>query len=144
MHVAGRHRRGYGRRGCRRRPVREAEDSLALIDGSLFYIRGLFVHPAFQGQRLGARLLAHTLWAMQRSTGDTAILLAKPVQNFFAPDDPACGVEEIRRLVQYYRRLGFTRADPRAPIRPDEPVAMYALFGESRLPFRGIGELGLD
>ncbi len=122
--------------------IQEARDSFALLDGSLFYIRGLSVHPAFGGQQLGARLVAHALWAMQRSTGDTTVLLAKPTENYFTAGEPACGVREIRRLVRYYERMGFVRAEPDERIRAREPVAMYALFGENRLPFRGLGELG--
>lgn len=124
--------------------IQEAGESFALLDGSLFYIRGLSVHPAFGGQQLGARLIAHALWAMQRCTGDTAVLLAKPTENYFTAGEPACGVREIRRLVRYYERMGFIRADRAERIRAGEAVAMYALFGEHRLPFRGLGELGFD
>jgi GNAT superfamily N-acetyltransferase len=120
------------------------EGTFALLDGSLFYIRGVSVHPAFQGQQIGARLVAHGLWALHRSTGDVAILLAKPSKNAFTGEESRCGVRDIRRLARYYERMGFERSAPEERIRAGEPVTMHLLLGEFRLPFQSLGTMGID
>ena len=121
----------------------EVEDSVALISGSLLYVRAVDVHPAFAGQQIGARLVAHSLWSLSRSTGDVAVLLATPVQSEFRDGEPDCSAAAIRRLADYYRRMGFERSRQRERFRDDGAVLMHARIGEFTLPFRGLGDLGL-
>ena len=64
-----------------------------LIDGSLFLIRQLEVHPAFRGQRIGARLLLHALLKLGRGTGDVAVGLVKPIRSMFEIGEPATAAE---------------------------------------------------
>jgi GNAT superfamily N-acetyltransferase len=120
----------------------ELDDSPALICGSLLYIRAVDVHPAFAGQQIGARLLAHSLWSLSRCTGDVAVLFAKPVQGVFREGQPDCSAAAIRRLTGYYRRMGFERSRPRERFRDNDAVLMHARIGEFTLPFRGLGDLG--
>lgn len=126
--------------------LRDDEDdlSMALLSGSLFYPRALSVHPAFSGQRIGLRLLAHTLWALHRAEGDTAILLAKPMSNHFAPGEPKTGATEIRRLAKHYERIGFRRVPGHGRVKSGQPVPMILRFGEERIPVTGLGSYGLE
>ena len=121
----------------------EHDDSLALICGSLLYLRSVDVHPAFRGQQVGARLVAHALWSLSRSTGDVATLLAKPVRSEFREREPDCSAAAIRRLAGYYRRMGFERSRPRERFRDNGAVLMHARIGEFTLPFRGLGGMGV-
>jgi GNAT superfamily N-acetyltransferase len=122
----------------------ERDDCMALLSGSLLYVRKVEVHPAFYGQQIGARLVAHSLWSLSRSDGDVAMLLAKPMKGRFHPEKPDCSAAAIRRLAGYYRRMGFVRSRPRERFRDDGPVLMHALIGEFTLPFRGLGGMGKD
>lgn len=121
----------------------EHDGSLALICGSLLYLRSVDVHPAFRGQQIGARLVAHALWSLSRSTGDVAALLAKPVRSEFREGEPDCSAAAIRRLAGYYRRMGFERSRPRERFRDNGAVLMHARIGEFTLPFRGLGGMGV-
>lgn len=122
--------------------LRAGEDSFALLDGSLLFVRGVSVHPALQGQQIGARLIAHALWALHRAGGDVAVLLAKPTENLFTGEAPRCGVRDIQRLVRYYERMGFERSHPEERVRAGTAVSMH-LHLENPLPFRSLGEMGV-
>ncbi|MFL5580929.1 MAG: GNAT family N-acetyltransferase [Gemmatimonadaceae bacterium] len=101
--------------------------------GSLHVLRLFEVHPAFAGQLLGARLLAHALWVLMRHPGDLVYLAACPGRALFTrtplPRQPShVPAAAIRSLVAYYRRLGFTRAE-RGPMQDGTPVPMYRHVG---------------
>jgi len=109
-----------------------------LLDGSLFWLRQLGVHPAFRGQRIGARLMAHAMWALHRAVGDLAVLEAHPTKTVFDAEEPTgTTVDTIARLVAYYERVGFLRSRPGQPIG-DRAVAMHVQFGAKGLPVRGL------
>jgi GNAT superfamily N-acetyltransferase len=122
----------------------ERDDCMALLSGSLLYVRLADVHPAFTGQQIGARLVAHSLWSLSRSDGDVAMLLAKPMKGRFREEKPDCSAAAIRRLAGYYRRMGFERSYPGERFAKDRAVLMHALIGEFTLPFRGLGGMGKD
>lgn len=124
--------------------LRERDDCMALLSGSLLYVRNIDVHPAFSGQQIGARLVAHSLWSLSRSDGDVAMLLAKPMKGRFREGEPDCSAAAIRRLARYYRRMGFERSHPGERFGKDRAVLMHALVGEFTLPFRGLGGMGKD
>lgn len=114
--------------------IHEDEDSLALVFGSLVYLQRLEVHPRFRGQRIGLRLIGHTLLSLSRAEGDTAVMLVRPVESSFDPDENAKPTRRAaRRLVNYYRRIGFEYVYPE-PFR-DELVVLAARFGERGLRF---------
>jgi hypothetical protein len=72
---------------------------------------------AIRGQRLGARLLAHALQVLGRSSSDVTILEAAPTWSIYdppapgecRPDLPEQPPESIAALVRYYERVGFRR-----------------------------------
>ncbi len=112
-----------------------------LIDGSLFWYRELHVHPAVRGQRLGARLLAHALLALSRTSSDVTILEAAPVLSIYAPTPnelrprfPPQPPESMTALVRYYSRLGFRHWDP--TLKPTDPFGSIMWHpGWAQLPF---------
>lgn len=115
----------------------------ALLDGSLLHCESLEVHPAFAGQDIGLRLLAHGLWAVGRSVYDVAILSAAPIVSRFASYDgdesrpatngpralraPVARREAaVQRLVRHYARLGFQRVYPvKTPRSKGDGIPMY-------------------
>lgn len=118
----------------------EADDNTCLLDGGLFFMVRLDVHPAFRGQQIGARLIGSALWQLHRSGGDVAALLAKPVAcDFGGEQKPPVTVRAIRRLVRYYERMGFKAWDSGDPIQRNGCVPMYAVFGEDGMLFKGGG-----
>lgn len=117
----------------------ERGDSMALLSGSLLYVRSVDVHPAFSGQQIGARLVAHSFWSLSRSDSDVAMLLAKPMKGRFRLREPDCSATAIRQIAGYYRRMGFERSQPRERFRDGGAVLMHAPIGEFTLPFRGLG-----
>ena len=66
------------------------------VGGSLLMLYGLEVHPAFTGQRLGARLLMHALWELIRHPDDLLYLRARPLRQFFTRERTA-GTASTRR-----------------------------------------------
>lgn len=130
----------------------EREDSMGLLSGSLFYIRNVEVHPAFSGQQIGARLVAHALWSLSRSDGDVAMLLARPMTGRFHPGKPDCSAAihpPVGRLLPQdgLRALPSARAVPRrwrgAHARPQRGIHLAFLWtrrdGERRIKFQMVG-----
>ena len=118
--------------------------------GSVLWVQALEVHPAFTGQRIGGRLLLHTLWALVRHSGDLAYLEAYPDRVFFThrSSDPAshCTVRstpaELARLLGFYERVGFSRVDDKAR-DPRRAVPTYRHVGAFGIPVNGVGELSV-
>jgi GNAT superfamily N-acetyltransferase len=111
--------------------------------GSLLLVRDLEVHPAFAGQLLGARLLGHTVWELTRHPGDLVYLGAYPWRRLFARTRgvPQCSSRDVARLVNYYERLGFHRAEPEKRITGRDHVRLYRHVGAFGLPISGLGWL---
>lgn len=109
----------------------EQEGDLVLLDGSLFVPKLLSVHPLARRNRLGIRLLAHSIWFLSRSTHDLALALAKPMGGRFSMDEPDRSAPAIRRLVRYYESVGFRRVFPRRKIVADRAVPLVAYVGQS-------------
>lgn len=84
----------------------------ALIGGAAIYFSDLDVHPAFRGQHLGARLLAHATWHLVDSSC-VGLLRAYPKDSAFEPDRPLRErpepIDQTGRdaLVRYYARVGY-------------------------------------
>lgn len=117
--------------------------SAGRVEGSLFHIRNVAIHPEFHGQAIGRRLIAHTLWMMHRGVGDVAVILVLPNPNPLGPAEPADqSSAEIRKLTRYYRGMGFTRSIP-GPIVDGQPVPMHAFFGTEPLRVSGLHEIGV-
>lgn len=114
-----------------------------LCTGSLLIPRRLGVHPLVRGEALGAKLLAHALWVLSRSTGDLAVLTALPARTRFEPKEPPRTAAAIQGLVRYYERLGFERSEPEQPIRKGTPVIMHRWVGGQGLPVLGLPGLTL-
>lgn len=110
-----------------------------LLSGSLLWFRKLGVHPAVRGQALGAKLMAHALWALSRAPGDLAILDAAPIASWFDARTPRQTVRGVRALRGYYSRVGFTTYREKGVRR--EPSLMYLRFGEFGIPVDGLGEM---
>lgn len=106
---------------------------MLLLDGSLFVSKMLSVHPAFRGRGIGVRLLAHSLWLLSRSCSDLALALAKPMKGLFDSEAPDCSAASIKRLVRYYRQIGFRPVRPRAKVNDGAPVPLVAYIGTAGL-----------
>ena len=123
---------------------------LALIGGSLFYVRSVEVHPCAQGEAVGLRLLRHIMARLPRSGGDVFALIASPIRNgLLGPTFPigesshSAHTDGAERLAQYYGQLGFVRWGVE---QPDEPslgekadvsrrgILMFHLTGSVALP----------
>jgi hypothetical protein len=119
------------------------KNPLLHVEGSLFHIRSVAVHPAFYGQAVRRRLIAHTLWAMHRGIGDVAIILVYPSDNALGPEgSPDQSVAATRQLTRYYQRMGFTRS-LRGRIVAGRPVPMHVFFGAQPLRVSGLHEIGV-
>jgi len=119
----------------------EATDRL---DGSLFHIRTVAVHPAFRGQAIGRRLIAHTLWTMHRGYGDVAMILLFPGFNPLDPSasQPDQSASAVRKLCRYYQKLGFRRSVAGRALG-HEAVPMHVFFGMEPLHVSGLNEIGV-
>lgn len=110
----------------------------ALIDGSLFYLEHLHVHPAIRGQRVGVRLIEHALSVLRRSDCDLAVGLANPIRTLFEPLPAGAAweppVEARDRLVRYYRSAGFQVWRPRRRRSAEAPIVIYRRLVESVFP----------
>lgn len=114
--------------------------------GALLLCRDLEVHPAFKGNRLGGKLLLHSMWALARHPGDLAFLEAFPIRTFFTnepfPDRPSTTQTEMARIVRFFERAGFTRvADEK--FRPEHVVPMYRHVGAFGVPVDGLGDFSV-
>ena len=119
------------------KPIDEDRDGMPpLIEGSLFWFRSLGLHPAFRGQNIGARLLAHALFHLHRCEFDLAVLEAFPMKTIFDSKVPPRTVAAVRKLVSYYEWVGFKRSRPEERIRC-RAVPMHSYFGSLGLPVRG-------
>lgn len=117
--------------------------SIEPYQGSLFHIRRVAVHPAFQGQAVGRRLIAHALWTMHRGIGDVAMIPVLPTANPLGVDEkPDQSPAAIRQLSRYYQRMGFQRSVP-GKFVAGEPVPMHHFFGVEPLRVSGLHELGI-
>lgn len=117
---------------------------MPLIGGSMYIFRSLSVHPAFQGQKIGAKLMVHALWAHHRAPGDLAILLTGSIPNYFKDGEPPRveqTPEACNGLAEYYARIGFKRVPTRSG-KPEPCVPMWLHSGEGGLPVKGIGWMG--
>lgn len=113
----------------------------------LIMIDRIAVHPAFRGQWVGARLLAHAILDRFSGMGDVVAFGAYPMHNPFDGATPLLSEGSVRSLVRYYQRLGFRRAT-RERITKDEPVIMYLALNDfvapmDRLNFRGLEPIGV-
>jgi hypothetical protein len=61
-------------------------------------LAGRVDHPLMRGQGIGACLMAHALWAVQRSTSDLAILEAYPEKTIFETECPPRNVRAVSKL----------------------------------------------
>src|SRR6185295_13571260 len=103
----------------------ETDDTL-LLDGSLWLLRRLGVHPVVRGQHLGLQLVARTLSYCRNAEGDLAVLTAHPSSTWFGAP-----VAETS-LIPYYRKVGFELHT--ASVCKDEPI-MLAHFGAHLMPY---------
>jgi GNAT superfamily N-acetyltransferase len=112
--------------------------------GSLLLCQDLEVHPALAGNRLGGKLLLHSLWALTRHAGDLAYLEAFPIRTFFTneeiPEEPRTTEHEMARIVRFFERAGFTKVNDVA-FRPNHTTPMYRHVGAFGIPVDGVGEL---
>jgi GNAT superfamily N-acetyltransferase len=97
----------------------DGEYGLALIGGAAYYFTDLDVHPAFRGQHLGARLLAHATWLLVCECDNIGLLRASPkVHGLFDPpregtnEPDAVPIEQHHALTRYYERVGYRRWKP--------------------------------
>jgi GNAT superfamily N-acetyltransferase len=97
---------------------------MALVEGSLYLIKDLQVHPPFRGQCLGLRLMAHAIQALNRSGSDVFVCQAMPMPSMFEaqPANPGRDRESVKRLAAYYRQLGF-RTWRRT--KQNEPIVLW-------------------
>jgi ribosomal protein S18 acetylase RimI-like enzyme len=113
--------------------------------GSLLSLSQLQVHPKLRGQALGLRLVAHAMWELVRHPGDLAVLQAHPTETIFDAWEERqrhrVKAEDVQRVVDYFERLGFYRAEPDAPVTRTSLVAMFRQVGTFGLPFAGLGAL---
>ncbi len=96
------------------------------IPGSVFVFEELDVHPAFRGQRLGARLMASATFLLLDDY-DTAVLEAYPKIGAFDKERSPETQETVDQLVTYYARLGFKRWKPRRKREPESPADIDAV-----------------
>jgi GNAT superfamily N-acetyltransferase len=128
--------------------LRGVDDGITLrrplqTGGSLLIIRGFEVHPAFAGQRIGARTLFHAVWELARHPDDLIYFGAYPVRTIFTRGGTSQGVTPgaLTGIVRYYMRLGFHRAEPDAVLSGDTHARLYRHIGAFGLPVDGLGIL---
>jgi GNAT superfamily N-acetyltransferase len=115
----------------------------SLFWGSLFWFERLGVHPAFQGQHLGARLLAQALWVLPRRPDDLALMEVMPTECAFGGPEPVRTRAAILRLTRYYERLGLSRWTRRRAPRA-LPVGMTVDDGGAEIPAPVLYHLGSE
>ena len=108
------------------RTQHQARYEFAPSQGSLFWCKRRSVHPAFRGQHLGARLLAHALWTLPRRVEDLALMEVMPMDGEFGGPPPVRTRAAILGLARYYERLGLTRWRTRRSPRALPPDAIIA------------------
>lgn len=101
-----------------------------LIGGALFHIYNVGVHPAFRGQDVGLRLIAHALLNASTGLNDAATLIAADAPNGWDGRGRDQTRARARALARHYARLGFSEVDER---EHGVNVLMYAPLGRCGL-----------
>ena len=101
-----------------------------LIGGALFHIYNVGVHPAFRGQNVGLRLIAHALVITSAGLNDAATLIAADAPNGWDQRERDQTRTRANALARHYARLGFSAVDKS---EHGANILMYAPVGRCGL-----------